>query len=213
MTQFSIKISAFVILATIGFAFVQPQLAKKSYKVNTTDSNVVWTGEKVLGSHTGNVSLKDGEFILEDNQLVGGGFTVDMTSMTNTDLDDEGSQNKLMGHLKSDDFFGVEKYPTADFKITNVVSRGKAGDYRITGDMTIKGHTEEIRFNATLNPDGEKLKGLANITIDRTKYDIRYGSGSFFEDLGDKTIYDEFKLDITIVADGEEATMMSKDNK
>jgi polyisoprenoid-binding protein YceI len=122
-----------------------------------------------------------------------------MTSITDTDIADAGTNAKLVGHLKSDDFFGVAKHPTASFVITNVVSRGKAGEYKLIGDITVKGTTKEIRFNATINQAGDTVSGNAEIVLDRTDFDVRYGSGSFFEDLGDKTIYDEFTLKLTIV--------------
>jgi polyisoprenoid-binding protein YceI len=105
-----------------------------------------------------------------------------------------GGKGKLEGHLKSDDFFGVAAHPTATIKFTKVVSRGVAGEYKITANITIKNITKEIKFNATAKD------GTANATIklDRSDFDIKYGSGSFFDNLGDKTIYDEFDLAITL---------------
>ncbi len=210
MNKLSIKLIAVLLLGGLGFSFLMNPNAKKTYQVDTEKSVITWKGEKVTGSHTGNISIKEGEFLFEDDLLTGGSFVIDMTSMTNTDLKDEGTKNKLMGHLKSDDFFGVEKYPTANFEATKVISRGKPGDYKIVGNMTIKDHTEEIRFNASINSEGDQIKGVADITLDRTLYDVRYGSGSFFDNLGDKTIYDEFYLQIELVGNAAE-TMMSKE--
>jgi polyisoprenoid-binding protein YceI len=90
----------------------------------------------------------------------------------------------------------VEQYPSALFRITSVASRGTAGEYKVTGDATIKGKTKEIRFLASVNRESGVAK--ASITLDRTDYDVRYGSGSFFSNLGDKTIYDEFDLEIAL---------------
>lgn len=171
---------------------------KETYKVNGSESSVSWLGEKVTGKHNGSVVLKDGSFTFEDGKLTGGTFTVDMTSITDEDLSGE-YKTKLEKHLKSDDFFGVEKYPTSTFLITSAVPQGP-GKYKIIGDITIKGKTEEIRFPANLEEKDGKVTGTANITIDRSKFDVRYGSGSFFDNLGDKTIYDNFELTVNIVA-------------
>ena len=121
-----------------------------------------------------------------------------MNSIACTDLSGEYA-GKLVGHLKSDDFFGVANYPTAKFVITKVVSRGTPGAYKVQGDLTIKGITQSIKFNADLKEDGTKTVAEAKITVDRSDYNIRYGSGSFFENLGDKTIYDDFDLEIKLV--------------
>ena len=128
--------------------------------------------------------------------MTGGNFEIDMTSLKVTDL--EGAMaGKLEGHLKSPDFFGIEKFPTASFKITKVVSRGTAGSYKIAGNLTIKETTKEIKFMTTLSADGKTAD--AKITVDRSDFNVRYGSGSFFDGLGDKTIYDEFDLNVKLV--------------
>ena len=106
---------------------------------------------------------------------------------------------KLVGHLKSDDFFGVEKHPTASLQVTKVISRGKVGSYKIIGDLTIKGTTKEIKFNTVVDNTTGVPVASADLTIDRSDFGIRYGSGSFFDDLGDKTIYDEFDLSLKLV--------------
>ena len=121
-----------------------------------------------------------------------------MTSITCTDLPEKAG-GKLVGHLKSDDFFGVATYPTAKFEITKVVSRGKAGDYKVTGNLTIKESTKEIQFNTTDDNSTGVPVATADITIDRSDFNVKYGSGSFFDDLGDKTIYDEFDLGLKLV--------------
>lgn len=162
--------------------------------INLEDSVIVWKGYKVTGSHEGTLKLKSGDFSFEGKRLVGGKFEIDMNTLACTDLTDNMKTN-LEGHLKSKDFFGVDLHPTAAFVITKVVSRGTPGDYKIIGNLTIKGITKEIKFNAKI--DGKEAK--ADITIDRTDYDLRYSSGSFFDNLGDKTIYDEFDLNIKIV--------------
>ncbi len=193
---FSVLLAA---VAMIGMSFTNPVEGEKERRtVSVAESNIVWNGYKVTGSHTGNIQLKSGELEFDGDQLTGGSFVIDMTSITNTDL--EGAWNqKLVGHLKSDDFFGVEKYPTATFEITQVVSRGKPGEYKIVGDLTIKGIKKEIKFQADVEDMGDKAKAVAEVVVDRSEYNVRYGSGSFFDNLGDKTIYDEFDLQISLV--------------
>lgn len=162
--------------------------------INLETSKVEWKGYKVLGQHDGYVKFKSGSLYFDNGALVGGEFEVDMASLVCTDLSGK-SKDNLENHLKSDDFFGVAKHPVSTLKITKVTSRGKAGEYKITANLAIKNIVKEIKFNATVL-DG---KGTASIKVDRSDYDIRYGSGSFFDNLGDKTIYDEFDLNIMIM--------------
>ena len=166
--------------------------------VDTNLSQVTWKGYKVTGSHEGTIDIKKGNLEFTDGVLTGGSFTMDMPSLKTTDLSG-GMAEKLEGHLKSDDFFGVGNYPTATFDITDVASRGKAGEYRVTGDLTIKGTTKPVKFNTTVIEEMGKYVAVAEVKIDRTEYNVRYGSGSFFDNLGDKTIYDEFDLGIRLV--------------
>lgn len=194
-----ISLSFIAVLAFVGLSFTGPEQAEVvSYGVDTEASVINWKGYKVTGQHHGTVKVKSGELQYEGEELVGGTFDIDMTSIKVGDLEGEWAQ-KLEGHLKSDDFFGVEKYPTATFEITEVVSRGKPGDYRITGNLTIKESTNPVKFNTMVTEEGGKRMATAEVTIDRSEYDVRYGSGSFFDNLGDKTIYDEFDLQIELV--------------
>ncbi len=170
-----------------------------TYKVDTTSSVIVWKGYKVTGEHTGTVKLKNGEFQFADGKLSGGSFEVDMNTITCTDLEG-GMAEKLVGHLKSDDFFGVQKYPTARFVITKAFPVDTKGNYRITGNLTIKETTKEVKFNAVITESNGQVKATGKLTIDRSEFNVRYGSGSFFDNLGDKTIYDEFDLNVTVVA-------------
>lgn len=182
------------LFAFVGFSFT----AIINIAVDTTASQVTWKGYKVTGEHTGTIAIKSGNFTYDGDALTGGNFEIDMSTITSTDLEGK-SAKKLVGHLKSDDFFGVATYPTAKFEVTKVVSRGKAGDYKITGNLTIKETTKEIRFNATVDNSTGVPVATADITIDRSAFDVKYGSGSFFDNLGDKTIYDEFDLGLKLV--------------
>lgn len=186
--------STLILSALVGFAFSPMNGEKETVAIDTEKSVIEWKAYKVTGKHNGTVMLKNGSFEMEDGQLVGGSFEIDMTTITVTDLEG-GAKGKLEGHLKSPDFFNVGEFGTANFVITRVTSRGKPGDYKVEGDLTIKGITKSIKFNTLI----EGKEAMATITIDRTDYDVRYGSGSFFENLGDNTIYDDFDLTIKIV--------------
>ena len=188
-------IKAFIISTLIAFTGISEA---EKVKVDTEASAVKWVGKKVTGQHSGSIGLKGGRLEMEDGQLTGGLFTIDMTSINCEDLSGD-SKGNLEGHLKSDDFFGVETFPTATFVITRAVPQGP-GKYKVVGNMTIKNTTEEIQFPATVEEKDGKYVATADLTIDRSKFDIRYGSGSFFDNLGDKTIYDDFELSVSLVA-------------
>lgn len=164
-----------------------------SKKIKTETSNVKWTGKKVTGQHEGTIKIQSGTLDFDGKQLMGGEFTIDMNTITCTDLD-AATGAKLDGHLKSDDFFGVPNHPTAHFKIKEVKTGSDKETLSITGDITIKGITETISFDATVNDSSAK----ATVIIDRTKFGVKYGSGSFFDNLGDKVIYDDFELELDL---------------
>lgn len=172
----------------------------QSYKVNTDRSEVEWRAEKVTGEHTGKIRIAEGSLVMSDGQLSGGSFTVDMSTITCTDLIDEGMNQKLVSHLKSDDFFGVEKHPYAELVLTDI--KNVAGDrYEVHGNITIKGITEEIVFPAKITAGEDGINAGADLVLDRSKFNVRYRSGSFFDNLGDKLIYDEFDLKISLIAE------------
>lgn len=172
------------------------------FQVDKVNSKLTWTARKVTGQHTGNIGLNKGTLNLDDNVLKGGGFELDTRSITSTDLTDPAANAKLIGHLKSDDFFSVEKYPSAGFVITGVTPKS-GNEYDIAGKLTIKGITHDINFPATVTVDKGKLTARAHLKIDRTRYDIKFRSKSFFENLGDKVIYDDFNLDVALVANAQ----------
>lgn len=183
----SIKnITTIVFVAFMTFSFTTVEEEKKEIKVE--NSKVVWKGYKVTGSHEGTIAIKSGHLNFNEDKLTGGAFVIDMSTITNTDLEGE-YKGKLEGHLKSDDFFGVEKYPTASLIFTKVKSTGK-NSYKVIGDLTIKGISETVSFE--LSVYGSKAN--ASLKVDRSKFDVRYGSTSFFDGLKDKAIYDEFDI-------------------
>ncbi|MDT0541043.1 MULTISPECIES: YceI family protein [Croceitalea] len=157
-------------------------------EVKTDASTVTWKAYKVTGSHTGTIALKSGALMFDEGKLTGGEFTVDMTTINTTDLEG-GAKGKLDGHLHSDDFFATASNPTSNLVFTNVEASGK-NSYKVTGDLTIKGITKPVTFDVSVYGS----KATATLKVDRAQYNVKYGSGSFFDDLGDKTIYDEFDL-------------------
>ncbi|MDR9458408.1 MAG: YceI family protein [Salegentibacter sp.] len=161
-------------------------------QVNTQASNVAWKGKKVLGSHSGTIDLKDGKFQMENDEIKGGEFVMDMTSITVTDLKGEDKAG-LEGHLNSDDFFGVDNYPTSKLVITSIAQK-EDGTYGVVGNLTIKDQTHPVTFDLDWNDNTATTK----LSIDRSKYNVRYNSGSFFSGLGDQTIYDNFDLNIEL---------------
>ncbi|MEJ2545832.1 MAG: YceI family protein [Calditrichaceae bacterium] len=177
--------------------------ANEVHNIDLDNSKLKWEGRKVTGAHHGTINLKDGSLELADGELNGGSFVVDMNSIVNLDLEDETWNDKLVNHLKSDDFFSVDKYPVAEFKITDVKiykDSKTESNYLIIGDLTIKGITHSIEFPAVVKNDNDKVSATATIEVDRSKYDVRFRSGSFFTGLGDKLIYDNFTMNIELTA-------------
>ena len=185
-------------IAFMTYSFTTVDGETKALNVDLENSTINWKGYKVTGEHSGTIQLKSGSLEYEDDKWVGGSFEIDMTSIKVTDLEGEWA-GKLEGHLKSPDFFGVEEYPTAKLEITKVISRGMPGDYKVLANLTIKETTNPIKFQAKMAEKESKMVANANITVDRSEYDVKYGSGSFFDDLGDKTIYDEFELAVSLM--------------
>jgi polyisoprenoid-binding protein YceI len=168
-------------------AFAQDKLTASAEK-----TKLEWLGEKVVGDHSGSIKLQSGWLTWKENKIVAGEFLIDMTSIKDVD-----GNARLEGHLKSDDFFGVEKFPVSKLVIKGSDAFDK-GSAVVRGDLTIKGVTNPIEFKATFQKKEDGVWFFSNIVVDRTKYNVRYGSGSFFDNLGDKTIYDEFKLKVSL---------------
>lgn len=177
--------ASIIILTTLSFTTMKKE-------IKTKESTITWIGKKVTGSHTGNITLKEGHFNVEEGKPVGGQFIMNMNSIDVTDLTGE-NKGKLEGHLKSDDFFGVEKYPTSKLVITSISDKGN-GIYGVVANLTIKEETHPVNFDLKWNENS----ATTNLTIDRSKYNVRYGSGSFFDNLGDNTIYDNFDLAVNL---------------
>lgn len=183
-------------LKTIAFAFLiaftTATFAQTNKKIDVQKSKINWVGKKVTGQHTGTINFSSGTLVFQGKKLKGGVFVADMTSLAVTDLTGKGKDG-LEGHLKADDFFGTAKYPTAKIDFKLIADNGD-NTYNVTADLTIKDITKPITFKMTLKGN----TATTTFKVDRTKYDIKYNSGNFFQNLGDKTIDDEFELSVNL---------------
>lgn len=187
------------LLLVLVLIFAYELTNAQHYSIKSDASILKWTGKKVTGEHSGTLKLKSGEFNISDNKIISGQFVIDMTSIVCLDIENEEYNKKLVGHLMSDDFFGTTKYPTANFVI-NKSSKLTNNEYLVKGDLTIKGITHPIEFKINQLKTGDGLKFKGTVLVDRTKYNIQYGSGKFFESLGDNMIYDDFIVELNILA-------------
>ncbi len=195
-----ISMSLIAIAAVTAFAFTTTNAKKDTtYSIDTKSTTATWIGRKVTGEHTGGITISKGSIVSDGKSIKGGSFEFDMNSITNTDITDQGYHDKLIGHLKSADFFSTEKYPTVKFEITKATLKS-GNDYDVVGKLTIKGIANEIAFPALIKMDAKTIVTVAKIMVNRTKFDIKYGSAAFFESIGDKAISDDFELNINIVA-------------
>ena len=169
------------------------QASDASYTINPDQSIIVWTGREVTTSkHFGNIYFASGQFEVKSGLISSGEFVVDMTTIDNQDLPEE-RRARLEAHLKSDDFFSVESHPTALLSILSSESLAD-GKWLVSGELTIKTFTHPVEFEMLNSNDGWK----ANLVFDRSKYEVKFRSGTFFENLGDKLIYDDIELAINL---------------
>ncbi len=169
------------------------------YTIDVKRSSIEWKATKVLGEHHGTIQLQSGSLHTENNQLKSGSFTADMKSVEIDEMKGNSKQN-LMNHLKSGDFFSVADNPTSTFALIKVEQTAPER-VNITGDLTIKGITNTIIFPATVKIQSKNIVAVAKgIKIDRTKFNIKYRSKSFFGDIGDKAIDDEFEISVNLLA-------------
>jgi polyisoprenoid-binding protein YceI len=189
------RITSLLILLQFAIAGVFAQ----TYTFDASKSTLNWRAEKITGAHEGTIGLKSGSLKINDNKIISGSFVINMSTIVNTDLTDAEYNKKLTGHLNSPDFFDVAKFPEATFTITKPVDISKAVT-DVHGNLTIKGISKPLTFKAVVKKDGISYVFNANsIVVDRTVYNIKYGSGTFFSDLGDKVIYDQFTLKLKLV--------------
>ena len=175
-----------------------------AYALQPQLSTLGWEGKAVTHGHNGTIQFSSGELLVKGNAVVGGTVTVEMKTLKATDIKDADSQGKFEGHMTGDDFFGVEKFPTSTFKNVSVApikgAAATADNATITGDMTIKGVTQRISFPAKVGVKDGVAAATGKVTIDRTKFGLKYGSKTFFDSIGDKAIYDTFDLTFNVIA-------------
>ncbi|MET4073724.1 YceI family protein [Hymenobacter sp. UYCo722] len=201
---------AFAVIGAAPVASAQKMNSAKmatnapAYALQPQLSTLGWEGKAVTHGHEGTMNFTSGELLVKGNAVVGGTVTVDMKTMKATDIKDADSQGKFVGHMSSDDFFGVEKFPTSTFKIVSVApikgAAATADNATITGDMTIKGVTQRLSFPAKVGVKDGVAAATGKVTIDRTKFGLKYGSKTFFDSIGDKAIYDNFDLTFNVIA-------------
>ncbi|MFD1819131.1 YceI-like domain-containing protein [Pseudarcicella hirudinis] len=192
----AVKLFASIVFAALFINVAVADKGKKSVALNvdTKGSKIHWLAKKVTGQHEGNINIANGSLTVDGGKVTGGNFTIDMKSIVCTDITDAGYNQKFISHITTGDFFEVEKFPTAAFKITKVVGE------TITGDLTIKGITKSVTFPAKISVKGTAATATASIPVDRTDFGVKYGSKKFFDQIGDKAIEDIFTLDVTLVA-------------
>jgi polyisoprenoid-binding protein YceI len=186
----NLKTIAIALLVTFGTTVATTAQSKK---VNVEKSQIKWVGKKVTGQHEGTISFENGVLEFKGSKLTGGSFIVNMTSITVTDLKAGQGKEKLEGHLKADDFFGTDKFETAALDFKKVTAKGK-GKYTVIADLTIKGITNPVTFDLAVT----SKNATTSFKVDRTKYDIKFKSKNFFENLGDNVIYDDFDLTVNL---------------
>ena len=187
------------------------QLQKASLEVNNTTiqnadtlwvdklgSNIQWIGRKVTGEHSGHIEVAGGFIVHADGKLTSGEILMNIQSITVDDIEDLKWNQKLVDHLKNDDFFNSEKYPTAKFVFTKF--KGKGADTHVGGNITIRDKTVPTNLVINVVVDADSSYSTGTINIDRSLFGVKYGSGKFFEGLGDKMIMDEFTLNFKVIA-------------
>ena len=190
------------LLICISIVWCTNSLAQKKgeskNEIDLKKSRVEWTGKKLTGEHYGEINISQGYLVFSKTRLTSGHFEMDMNSITCTDITDEKSNRRLVDHLKSDDFFSASKFPHAKFEISSVEHKSE-NNYLITGNLSIKGNTSTLSFPATVVSINGELTAKATMVFDRSKYDIKFGSQSFFENLGDKLVYDDIEIKVELI--------------
>ena len=192
------KLSIILVLALSIFSFTAPHI--DSFVADTKKSSIKWTGSEVLGdSHYGGISISKGAIMMDHGNLVGANFVIDMNTITCTDIESKKYNQKLISHLNNSDFFDVEKFPTVDFKLITAkkISEGK---YSVNGELTIKNIKGLVKFDMEASERNGTITTSGKFTFDRTKFDVIYGSSTFFDKIGDKAINNDVTVEFNIVA-------------
>lgn len=171
---------------------------KKFYMADVDQSNVHWLGKKVTGEHEGDLKLVGAKLAMANGLIQEGNFIFNMKSITCTDIESQDYNDKFIDHLRSDDFFSIEKYPTATYDI-KASKKANGNSLSVTGDLKIKDKVVMQDVMMEIIEEGTSLVLKGQAVVDRTAFDIRYGSGKFFDNLGDRMIDDDFVLDFNLV--------------
>ena len=202
MTRRTSFLTALILSATLSLPTAAIAADPHKVDLNPSDSAISWTGKKLTGSHSGSVALKAGEVMLDGDQIKTGKFEIDISKVLVKDIEDPKYNAKLVGHLKSDDFFSVDKFPVAEFIIASALPLASplasGENVTIKGSLKIKGLSQDIEFPAKVLVKDGMAEANGKVTLDRTKWGIRYGSGKFFQGLGDKLIFDDFEVDFAV---------------
>jgi polyisoprenoid-binding protein YceI len=169
-------------------------MKNQKFEIVSAQSNIDWVGRKVTGAHNGTIGIKEGELDVTDGKLTGGKIIIDTTSIKILDVTDPETNAQFAGHLASDDFFSIEKYPEATLEIIEVV------DNHVEGNLIIKDITNPVGFDVVISINGDTLTAKGQVVIDRTNYNMKFRSGNFFKDLGDTLIYNDFDLNVSVTA-------------
>ena len=174
-------------------------VASEKYSIDTTESVITWEGSMVFGfdeEHIGYVYTSKGELMIEKDSLVGGTAEIDMNTI---EFKDKENKNTPVKHLKSPDYFDVEKFPISTISITKVAYAVR-GNIKVTGNLTIKGITNPVTFPAKIEVKDGIVKANGKVVIDRTQWGIRYRSGKFYDNLADQAVSDDIEIHMKIVA-------------
>ncbi len=182
------------ILISVSYSFAQ----KSNGTIDLKQSKLEWTGKKLGGEHYGEIQLSSGYLTFDKKKLTGGSFEMDMTTITCVDITDAKQNKRLVDHLKSEDFFSVTGFPKSTFAISKIEVKSTT-DYLITGNLTIKGKTNLVAFPAKVELANGQTRAEAILVFDRSKFDVKFGSQSFFENLGDKLVYDDVEMKVILV--------------
>jgi polyisoprenoid-binding protein YceI len=199
-----VNVFASVVAFGVGLVISASAAADATTKVeiSPSESSISWVGRKLTGSHAGTVPIKAGEVVLNGETIASGSFGIDLAGVKVTDIPDSKNNSKLVGHLKSPDFFAAELFPTAQFTLDSAVPMAKplptGENTTIKGTLSIKGIAKQVEFPAQVAIKDGVAEARGKAKLDRTQWDIRYGSGKFFKGLGDKLIYDEFEVDFAL---------------
>lgn len=188
-------------IVTLTNKYATGSEGSQEFKVNTRESKVNWLGTKPGGQHNGIVTISEGTIYMKNGELAGGSFVIDLNSIENTDIESETWSKKLVDHLKSEDFFYVEKFPQGIFTITEVAN-SDGDNYKLTGNLELRGVIKTIRFNANISFENEVFKASTpKLILDRTQWNIEAMSKSVFTDLKDRYVDDEMQIEIDLVAE------------